>query len=135
VRRQDHRESTEERAYALVRHGINKPSQLSEHLLGITSRSGAEVGILELPLLAPADALHDQLGPVVIELHRAPHLHDIVISRARLEYAPTVRNPTQPPVLAGEPDAIYALPEGGVMVASGNGYRVAKRNLSASVKR
>ena len=40
-------------------------------------------------------------------------MRDEDITRARVQYASLARNPTQLPVLAGEPDAIYTVPESG----------------------
>jgi len=40
-------------------------------------------------------------------------MRDQDITRARLQFASMARNPTQLPVLAGEPDAIYTVPETG----------------------
>ena len=66
-----------------LRDRLDEAAQLAKHLLRISGRSGAEVGFLELSVLASADPLHDQLGMVVVKLDHAPHFHDVVALEQR----------------------------------------------------
>src|SRR5438876_712375 len=61
-----------------ISYRLNKARQRRKHIVWVLRRRRAEITLLELALFAPPDPLDDQLRPLVVELNRAAHLHDVV---------------------------------------------------------